>query len=62
MGAKGSSHIEVYLDPYYKVCLNCPLERCYRDSDRDDTTAKVLNNKKKLCPIEIIKKENRANS
>ncbi len=43
-----------YLDPWYKVCLNCNLEKCYRDDERDDTYIK--RGTKKLCPIEIGKK------
>ena len=50
------AHQEIYLDPWYEICLNCCLKECYRDADRDDTTAKVLNNKKKTCPIVIAKK------
>jgi hypothetical protein len=45
-----------HLDPWHKVCLNCNLERCYADGDRDDTSIKRLNKYKKLCPVEIARR------
>ncbi len=48
---------ERYLCQWYEVCLNCPLERCYRDNVRDDGGKRLLK-EKKLCPIEIARSKN----
>ena len=48
-----------YLDPDYLLCLNCPLDNCYRDGMRDDATPNDKIIGRELCPIEIAKEETR---
>lgn len=47
---------EDYLDPYYLLCLNCPLDNCYRDGMRDSRGDHAKMAGKELCPIEIAKR------
>lgn len=44
-----------YLDPHYLVCLNCPLDKCYRDGMRDTKGDHEKMTGKELCPIEVAK-------
>ena len=46
---------EHYLDKNYKLCLNCPLDKCYRDGMRDDNSPHDKIVGKELCPIEVTK-------
>lgn len=45
-----------YLEPWYEVCLDCPLSECWRDKERD-AIGYYKSPLKELCPIIAIKKQ-----